>query len=174
MAADDFSDLSYLAEFANVYKRYLTDIEFEYLLSLYPFIELINPDHDIAPAKPATYSQTKQGWVVKDTGNNLLLGPGNRRFGARIDDDDDVSGGGSLLMQGILSVESLMLQAIENWGQVIVGNGYYPLRRMAWMVGLAHGVHCQGFSPTYDDYMAKDSIQLAQDKPMHEILGPTP
>lgn len=176
-------DLSYLAEFANVYKRYLTDIEFEYLLSLYPFIEVFSPDIETIDASPAKYTKTQAGWHVLDTGTKLVTGPGDLRFGPRMgsrvrfhDGDADLEsgedgGGGSLLINGITSTEEVMLQAISRWEQVIIGEGYYPLKRMAWMVALDHGIEVLGFTPSYDDYMARDSIKLAQEKHLGEIIS---
>jgi hypothetical protein len=171
LPAVDFPELAQFAEFANVYKRELTDAEFEHLLALFPFIELYDPSARVKDMTAPKPKKTARGWDILDMKTRMLAGPGASRFGRRKEEGDDDDGGGGLLMNGILAVEEMMLDAMMRWQDIGVGEGHHPLRRMAWMVGQDNGIDVVGFYPTFDDQMAYNSVKLARTKPLSEIIS---
>ena len=179
---DDNGEVMLYESFCNVFARELTQVEFEYLVSRYRFVDLAK-DRRAAIREPDRQQlqryRAPTGWWVCDYGDRIMTSPGRLVYGnysAQSKDDDDEGGGdvgvGSLTQQSLETLQSLFMLINARWDSVFVVDGYYALQRIAWMLALDNGMPVSGFEPTGDDERLRNNILFLRDNDVDTLLRP--
>lgn len=143
-------------------ERGLSQLEFEYLLTRYPYLELRDANlGELAVSEPVSIVSAQTGWEIHDRGTSIAVGPGRLLFGAYTEDDDEsgdggvtIAGFGTLEWQAIQSAWELLALAHSRWASAEIVGGSAAMQRAAWIAAYAYSYDFRGFSPTSHDEAA--------------------
>ncbi|MCD6056277.1 MAG: hypothetical protein K0R12_1239 [Gammaproteobacteria bacterium] len=154
-----------------IWDRNLTQLEFYYLLSRYPYLELYNRDKPQPAIQTVPgFKKSKSGWLIYDYGD-VICSAGTelpikeiRRLyktllketpssAELVKDDEEGEGGGRGTLQGqtIQTAYEMVQIAYSRWQQVGIIDGFYGMKRAAWVAAKRFGKNLEGFSPTAED-----------------------
>jgi hypothetical protein len=157
--SDEISDIAGQA-FASIFNRKITQEEYLYLLSRYPFIEVCDDENRFLDnSKLPKRIVAKNGWQIFDYGNamfasgNEFLNLAHRKQKALEEGEDE--GGNGTIVQQFTDVAFLVIQLAKErgWNAINLLNGYYPMLRMAWIAAEIAGIKVENFEPTVEDYV---------------------
>ncbi len=148
--------------------RPLSDVDFYYLLSRYPYLNLCESSKffDVAGRKP-TLIEASSGWTIYDYGYALAACVGRLGFGSYGAEDEDDGGGGGVSVEGKGTLVNQYTQtafdmvalAMERaWDGIHVVSGFYGMVRAAWMASKAQDYSLSGFNPSMSDEVIYDLV----------------
>ncbi len=160
------------------WQRPVTQAEIEYLLSRFPFLQLLNPEADFSEEVSPTFYTAQSGWVVHDFVNALCASPGKFIFGGsgknvllKIDEDDDDEGGGdagsilrgkgTIVNQAFVTAYEMVKIAMERgWPSIQIIDGHRIMKWAAWMACEDFNKVLLGFTPTDEDNAKRKRVQM--------------
>jgi hypothetical protein len=153
-----------------IWDRDLTQLEFYYLLSRYPYLELYNRDVLQPAIQPAPqFKKAKSGWIIYDYGDVIcsagaelpikeirrlyktLLKETPSSGELRKDEEEGEGGRGTLQAQTVKTAYEMIQIAYTRWQQVGIVDGFYGMKRAAWVAAKRFGKNLEGFSPSAED-----------------------
>jgi hypothetical protein len=168
----------------SLYERPLTPLEFYYLLSCYPYLEICDVDYPyIEPGKKPKVFLAKNGWPVFDYGSVLCSGvyelfarpDGKIPQLLEVEDGDggDEGGNGTVVNQYTDAAFLLIDLAMEKgWKAAEVISGFYPMQRMAWIASTLKGYLLKGFDPTPEDRVVQVWVEKLKKGEMYPSKQP--
>jgi hypothetical protein len=129
----------------------------QYLLTRYPFLQIINSDAKFEGAMKVTFVPTKSGWVIHDYGDAMSASPGELLFGSYGKDlsvleeeggEGGEGGSGTIVNQAYITAQEMVALAIQKgWAGVEVIAGTTLMQWAAWMAAQDRNFSLIGYEP---------------------------
>lgn len=159
------------AQTASIFEREVSHLEFYYLLSCYPYLAICSTkDPYIHPNAAPAVKYGSVGWNIVDFGT-VLYGGSNR-----VSAENCSPPQGTLMRQAERTVVEMIGMAIRRWPEgATVVSGFYPMQRMAKIIGDREKYPVAGFELSQNDLVVEYWYNLLSDKilypPEARILG---
>jgi hypothetical protein len=155
--------------YQDLFNRPLSQEEFYYLLSLYPYITVC--DHNnafIGPDEIPKRLKTENGWNMFVYESAVCLGT-NYLAAERFQIENDVKGLGTLSKQGMDAVTEMIeyIKANKQWETLEIVFGYYPLQRMVWIICTIFGYPVTGFDPRVEDEVVRRWLEKIRKRQLY-------
>jgi hypothetical protein len=155
----------------SIFNRPVTQQEYLYLLSRYPFIELCNHENNYLDlSTPPQVIVADNGWYIFDYGN-ALFASGNEYLNAsyrkrKEEETGEAQGGHGTIVQQFSDIAFLLIDMIEAraWGGIDFLTGYYPMLRMAWIAAELKSLEYYYFEPSVEDYVVYNWVSKIKKK----------
>lgn len=148
--------------------RPVTHRDIEYLLSQYPYIQMINPNEGESTPYPVRLVKTKTGWVIHDYGDAMSTSPGELLYGpGKAEKKDEAEGGGdeggagdmiadpgsgTIVKQTFdMGQELIALAKQKGWSAIYVVSGTPLMTWSAWLAAKENNVKLDGYNPSKQD-----------------------
>ena len=129
--------------------------EVQYLLSRYPFLQIINTDAKFAGEMKVTFNVAKTGWIIHDYGDAISASPGELLFKNysgdwnELEEEGDNGGSGTIVNQAYLTAQEMVTLAIQKgWAGVEIIAGTAIMQWAAWMAAQDNNFNLIGYEPT--------------------------
>jgi len=153
-------------------RRAPTREEIAYLISRYPFIQLVNTGADFKAEAMLDFVFAGNGWVIFDYGDAITASPGEALFqwsgpfpgeakewGEQTGDTDEGEGGavampgsGTIVKQAFdTTMEIMALIKAHEWAGVSFIEGTRDMAWAAWITAELHGFELEGFAATQEE-----------------------
>ncbi|HVV69832.1 MAG TPA: hypothetical protein VHE99_12530 [Gammaproteobacteria bacterium] len=147
------------------WNRPVSHQEVEYLLRLYPYLQMINSEavweEEIIPR----FKRAPSGWVIHDYGQAMSTSPGKYLFGPGNPELKEEEGGGSetgagtIITQTYITAEAMIEFAMEKgWPGVEIVSGTPFMQWAAWMAALNKNYTLVGYEPTEKEKKKRERI----------------
>lgn len=145
------------ATIADIFTRPLTQEEYCYLLSLYPYITVC--DHDnayIGPAEMPKRLRTKNGWQMFVYDSAICLGT-NYLEVQQYQSEHNIKGVGTLSKQGPDAILEMLeyIKEHKKWKTIEIVFGLYSLQRATWALCSILKYSVFGFNAQPEDEVVK-------------------
>lgn len=141
-------------------ERPINPMEFYYLLTRYPYLEISKFDAESPPPNVTPKLHTlDNGWIIHDYGYRLRCGRpsllAEKTWSTPIQgeaSEDEEGGAGTITMQFVEAATAMIALAMKlGWEGMEIVKGFYPMRRAAWIAALQHNFSVKGFESTEED-----------------------
>lgn len=137
-----------------------------YLLTRYPFLQIINTEADFSATVQPSFITTPSGWVVHDYGDAMSTSPGEQMYGdyswdqlwekAQKEKDEGGEGGttgkGTIVKQAFETAQEMVFFAIDKgWSGIQIVDGSPLMQWAAWVAAVDREFPIEGFEPTEAD-----------------------
>ncbi len=148
------------------WNRPITHQEVEYLLSLYPYLQVISSEaiweEEIIPQ----FKKAPTGWLIHDYGQAMstspgknLYGPGNPELHEEEEGGSGQRGTGTIVRKTFITAEAMIELAIEKgWPGVEIVSGTPFMQWAAWMAAQDRGYTLVGYNPTEKEKKKRERI----------------
>lgn len=143
--------------YQDIFNRPLTQEEYYYLLSLYPYITI--SDHAnafIGQEEVPLRKKTKNGWNMFIYESAVCIGT-NYFESERYQAEHNLKGLGTLSKQGLDAVIEMIdyVRAEKEWETIEIIFGNYTLQRLVWIMCTLQNIPVVGFDPRVEDEVVR-------------------
>lgn len=146
--------------------RPITPEEVQYLLQLYPFLQILNSEPNWGPDINVKLVTTQSGWVIHDYDQALSVSPGELLFGYKKappsdakEEEEGGSGHGTLVKQTYETAEFMVQYAIDQgWPGIEIIAGTPFMQWAAWMAAEDRNLIVFGYEASKTDKVKRDRI----------------
>lgn len=153
--------------------------EVAYLLSRYPYLQMINSEAQWAEAVVPRFRKARNGWVMHDYGDAMSSSPGKYLFGPgnpETKEEDEKGGGtdtGTVIKQSFVTAEAMIEWAIEKgWPGVEIVFGEQFMKWAAWMAAQDRSYSLSGYEPTQKEKEKRERIIRLRGESKAPTKGP--
>ena len=154
-----------------------------YLLSRYPFVQLVDGGDNATVFEHVKIVKTPKGFDICHYGDSMASSAGRLMFGRGHasrgqDQGDDGEGGsgldvGTIVRQRYITAQHMIELALEQeWASVHVVDGYHDMARDVWIEGQRQGMMVTGFLPSEQDERVRDRILMSKDELSAKMAAP--
>lgn len=154
-----------------------------YLLSRYPFVQLVDGGDNATVFEHVKIVKTPKGFDICHYGDSMSSSAGRLMFGSdhasRGHDEGDGGEGGSgldvgtIVRQRYMTAQHMIELALEQeWASVHVVDGHHDMARDVWIEGQRQGITVTGFLPSEQDERTRDRILMSKDALSAKMVAP--
>ncbi|MFT3741329.1 MAG: hypothetical protein QM752_01390 [Gammaproteobacteria bacterium] len=166
------------------WNRPITPAEVKFLLSQYPYIQVINSEATWEETIIPRFKRVMSGWVIHDYGEAMstsagqyLFGPGNPEAMPLTEEEEESSGGqGTIIKQSFNSAIALVEMAMEKgWPGIEIVSGTDFMQWAVWAAAQLQHFPIIGYEPTLREKKKYELVaKLAQEKAQSAVIQKTP